>query len=44
MLSGGPISSVPISTSITLDYSGVELFIFNLNLSQSIQFVLKLKY
>lgn len=44
MLSSSSISSIPISTSIALDYSGVELFVFNLNLSTSIQFVLKLKY
>jgi hypothetical protein len=42
MISGAPISSTPISTSVLLDNSGGELFIFTLQINKVVLFTLKL--
>ena len=42
MLSSGPISSLPLSTSGSADLSGAELFTFTLVINQVVNFTLKL--
>lgn len=42
MLSNGPISSSPLSTSGSADLSGTELFLFTLVINKVLTFTLKL--
>ena len=42
MLSGAPISSIPISAGGSSDLSGAELFTFTLVVNQVVNFTLKL--
>lgn len=42
MISGAPISSIPISTAGAADYSGAELFIFSLKVNKVVLLTLKL--
>jgi hypothetical protein len=44
MFSDNPISSTPISSTVSADYVGLELFVFTFKINKVIEFTLKLSY